>query len=216
LFFEKWCSVAIVVEGEENALVHFDIGQAFAWEFLKKKQRISVDDYEYALKLQREEEERIAEMRKNFRGQNYSQDEVIAKELEEEEENVHAHTPINFSQDEVIAKELEEEDKVHEHTPSDFVPHLEESDMADMAMSDSAIARMIDNGEFNVSVSGHEMETRVSITKPLPSVSEDMTISMQTQKWRSDADFRLAMIQKEKEEKQNTYDHEIAKKLEVS
>ena len=49
-----------MVEGEKNALVHFDMGQAFAWEFLRKKQRITKDDYEMALKIQAEEEERIA------------------------------------------------------------------------------------------------------------------------------------------------------------
>jgi hypothetical protein len=43
----------------EQSLVHFDMSQAFAWEFLRKKQRITREDLAMAEKLQREEEARL-------------------------------------------------------------------------------------------------------------------------------------------------------------
>jgi hypothetical protein len=50
--------------------------------------------------------------------------------------------------------------------------------MANMAMLDSAITYMINNGKFNMSMSRHKIETHMLIIKLLSFVSEDMTISM--------------------------------------
>jgi Ubiquitin fusion degradation protein UFD1 len=54
--------VAIAIDGEPNSLVHFDVGQAFAWEYLRKRHRITRDDLDYAMRLQRAEEQRIASL----------------------------------------------------------------------------------------------------------------------------------------------------------
>eukprot|EP00013_Stygamoeba_regulata_P020225 CAMPEP_0177651180 /NCGR_PEP_ID=MMETSP0447-20121125/12388_1 /TAXON_ID=0 /ORGANISM="Stygamoeba regulata, Strain BSH-02190019" /LENGTH=719 /DNA_ID=CAMNT_0019154199 /DNA_START=226 /DNA_END=2385 /DNA_ORIENTATION=- len=76
--------VAISVVGEES-LVHFDMSQAFAWEYLRKKQRITREDLDMAEKLQREEEERLREEVKALRQQRRPLgDSTLALKLSEE------------------------------------------------------------------------------------------------------------------------------------
>ena len=78
--------VAIDREGDIHSqanLLHFDISQAFAWEYLRKKQRATEEDLKYAQQLQEEMNNQLELERQQFNN-NCSNDAELAKKLSEQ------------------------------------------------------------------------------------------------------------------------------------
>ena len=227
--------VAIVVEGETNALVHFDVGQAFAWEFLRKKQHITQEDYDMAMKLQREEDERAADAQRKHHDALAaiadSDDAVAAAMQREEEERRQRQKREDVSRDEELARRLASEENadnaggVEAGAPAP-PPHGHAEDHGfdgDQGLSDSAVARALSAGLFGEEPAPRHPPSPPPAARPapldapfhLPPISSALTQSVQTREWKAAVENRYLEAQYQKSALQSDNDEDIARKLEV-
>ena len=161
--------VALDRSGDINSqanLAHFGISQAFAWEYLRKKQKVTENDLQYAKELQAEMEKQLEREREVLGPKEFENDHDLAMKLQQE-----LNTPSPLVVDSNLGL-----------TDSAFARILQEEEQSKVAklLEDSEFARRIAN-EVLV-IDPREQELRHS---KLSSIVEEEVITIRNSQTHS-------------------------------